>query len=134
MFDNLQHVTRQGTHGVRSIMHANRFMNPFMNRPWLFTSPHVNTMNGFRMDSRAHDKKSNGEIPFMNRFKCLIGRTHSLENSAPDHDNHKPECGTNPVVLDTPIRIDDQLLAISQQWKKITSISSIKFLLATFPS
>ena len=44
--------------------------------PALFTSSHVNRVNGFRIDSRDHNMKSNGEIPFMNRFKCVIEHTH----------------------------------------------------------
>ena len=43
---------------MRSIRPTNWFMNPFMNRPWLFISPLVNRVNGFGIDSRAHDMKS----------------------------------------------------------------------------
>ena len=49
---------------------------PFMNRPWLFTSPRVNRVNGFRNDPRALDMKSNDEILFMNRFMAVIERIH----------------------------------------------------------
>ena len=51
-------------------------LNPLMNHASLFISPNVNRVNGFQTDSRAHDMKSNDEIPFMKRFMAVIERTH----------------------------------------------------------
>ena len=61
-------------------MHANRFTNRFMNRFALFTSPHVNRVNGFRIDSRAHDMKSNdlNACGWIHESIRVCNRTHSL--------------------------------------------------------
>ena len=42
----------------------------------LFTSSNMNRANRFRTNSRAHDMKSNDEIPFVNRFLAVIECTH----------------------------------------------------------
>ena len=80
-------------------MHANRFTNRFMNRFALFTSPHVNRVNGFRIDSRAHDVK-------IERLECMRmdwihesiqvhNRTQPLKHAKPGTDCHQSSLGTS---------------------------------------
>ena len=66
-------------------MHANRFMNRFANRFALFTSPHVNRVNGFRIDSNAHDMKSNdlNALESIHESIQVCNRTHSPSEENP---------------------------------------------------
>ena len=54
------------------------------NRPWLFTSHHVNRWNRFRSDSGAHDIKTNDYNPgeWIQESIQVCNRTHSVGGSA----------------------------------------------------